>query len=131
MARKRKSPPRAGWMILGLVAVGILFFAAIHLLGSKDSNSARTTPPLDIASYLENANSLRGNTYKLQGTVAESLAWSPDSGRLIAVEAEKQIIPILVTPEFNTMNIQKEQQLVFILEVDERGILRTRKVSKS
>jgi hypothetical protein len=131
MARKRKSPPRAGWMILALVAVGILFFAAIYLLGSKDSNSARTTPPLDIASYLENANSLRGNTYKLQGTVAESLAWSPDSGRLIAVEAEKQIIPILVTPEFNTMNIQKEQQLVFILEVDEKGILRTRKVSKS
>lgn len=130
MARKRKSPPRAGW-ILGLVAVGILFFAAIYLLGSKDSNSARTTPPLDIVSYLENANSLRGNTYKLQGTVAESLAWSPDSGRLIAVEAEKQIIPILVTPEFNTMNIQKEQQLVFILEVDEKGILRTRKVSKS
>jgi len=131
MARKRKSPPRAGWMILALVAVGILFFAAIYLLGSKDSNSARTTPPLDIASYLENANSLRGNTYKLQGTVAESLAWSPDSGRLIAVEAEKQIIPILVTPEFNTRNIQKEQQLVFILEVDEKGILRTRKVSKS
>ena len=129
MARKRKSPSRAGW-ILGLVAVGILFFAAIHLLGSKDSNSARTTP-LDIASYLENANSLRGNTYKLQGTVAESLAWSPDSGRLIAVEAEEKIIPILVTPEFNAMNIQKEQQLVFILEVDEKGILRTRKVSKS
>jgi len=130
MARKRKSPPRVGW-ILGLVAVGILFFAAIHLLGSKDGNSARTTPPLDIASYLENANSLRGNTYKLQGTVAESLAWSPDSGRLIAVEAEEKIIPILVTPEFNAMNIQKEQQLVFILEVDEKGILRTRKVSKS
>ena len=131
MARKRKSPPRAGWMILALVAVGILFFAAIYLLGFKDSNSARTTPPLDIASYLENANSLRGNTYKLQGTVAESLAWSPDSGRLIAVEAEEKIIPILVTPEFDAMNIQKEQQLVFILEVDEKGILRTRKVSKS
>jgi hypothetical protein len=47
------------------------------------------------------------------------------------VEAEEKIIPILVTPEFNAMNIQKEQQLVFVLEVDEKGILRTRKVSKS
>jgi hypothetical protein len=130
MARKRKSPPRAGW-ILGLVTVGILFFAAIYLLGSKDSNPARTTPPLDVASYLANANSLRGNIYKLEGTVAESLAWSPDSGRLIAVETEEDIIPILVTPDFNSMNIQKEQRLEFILEVDEKGILRTRKVTKS
>jgi hypothetical protein len=130
MARKRKSPPRAGW-ILGLVTVGILFFAAIYLLGSKDSNPARTTPPLDVASYLANANSLRGNIYKLEGTVAESLAWSPDSGRLIAVQTEEDIIPILVTPDFNSMNIQKEQRLEFILEVDEKGILRTRKVTKS
>ena len=130
MARKRKSPPRAGW-IIGLFTVGILFFAAIYLLGSKDSNPARTTPPLDVASYLANANSLRGNIYKLQGTVAESLAWSPDSGRLIAVQTEDDIIPILVTPDFNGMNIQKEQQLEFILEVDEKGILRTRKVTKS
>ena len=130
MARKRKSPPRAGW-ILGLVTVGILLFAAIYLLGSKDSNPARTTPPLDVASYLANANSLRGNIYKLEGTVAESLAWSPDSGRLIAVQTEEDIIPILVTPDFNSMNIQKEQRLEFILEVDEKGILRTRKVTKS
>ena len=130
MARKRKSPPRAGW-ILGLVTVGILFFAAIYLLGSKDSNPARTTPPLDVASYLANANSLRGNIYKLEGTVAESLAWSPDSGRLIAVQTEEDIIPILVTPDFNSMNIQKEQRLEFILEVDEKGILRSRKVTNS
>jgi hypothetical protein len=130
MARKRKSPPRAGW-ILGLITIGILFFAAIYLLGSKESTSARTSPPLDISSYLANANSLRGNIYKLRGKVAESLAWSPDSGRLIAVESEDYIIPILVTPNFNAMNIQKEQQLEFILEVDEKGILRTRKVTKS
>ena len=107
------------------------FFAAIYLLGSKDSNPARTTPPLDVASYLANANSLRGNIYKLEGTVAESLAWSPDSGRLIAVQTEDDIIPILVTPDFNSMNIQKEQRLEFILEVDEKGILCTRKVTKS
>jgi hypothetical protein len=130
MARKRKSPPRAAW-ILVLVTVGILFFAAVYLLGSKDTNPARTTPPLDVASYLANANSLRGNIYKLEGTVAESLAWSPDSGRLIAVQTEDDIIPILVTPDFNSMNIQKEQRLEFILEVDEKGILRTRKVTKS
>jgi hypothetical protein len=29
------------------------------------------------------------------------------------------------------MNIQKEQRLVFLVAVDEKGILRTRKVEKS
>ncbi len=130
MARKRKSPQKTGWL-LGVAALGVLLFAGVYLLGSKENNNARTTPLLDIPSYLTNANSLRGNIYKLKGTVSESLAWSPDSGRLIAVEADENIIPILVTPEFSSLNIQKEQQLVFILEVDEKGILRTRKVTKS
>jgi len=29
------------------------------------------------------------------------------------------------------MNIQKEQNLIFVVEVDEKGILRTKKISKS
>jgi hypothetical protein len=130
MARRRKSPPRFSWFF-GIAILGILFSVGLYLLGSKDSNPARTTPPLDIESYLSNANSLRGNVYKLKGTVSESLAWSPESGRLIAVETEENVIPVLVTPEFNAMNIQKEQILMFILEVDEKGILRTKQVTKS
>ena len=130
MARKRKSPQKAGWL-LGVVVLGVLLIAGVYLLGSKEDSAVRTTPSLDIPSYLANADSLRGNIYKLEGTVSESLAWSPDSGRLIAGEVEESIIPVLVTPEFNSMNIQKEQQLVFLLEVDENGILRTRRVNKS
>ena len=130
MARKRKSPQNVVWL-LGVVVLGVLLIAGVYLLGSKEDSAVRTTPSLDIPSYLTNADSLRGNLYKLEGTVSESLAWSPDSGRLIAVEVEESIIPVLVTPEFSSMNIQKEQQLVFLLEVDEKGILRTRKVNKS
>jgi len=130
MARKRKSPQKMGWL-LGVVVLGVLLIAGVYLLGSKEDSAVRTTPSLDIPSYLANADSLRGNIYKLEGTVSESLAWSPDSGRLIAVAVEESIIPVLVTPEFSSMNIQKEQQLVFLLEVDENGILRTRKVNKS
>lgn len=130
MARKKSSslpkgllPITAGF--LALVALGFVF------LGSKDNSSHRTVPELDVAGYLQNSNSLRGNTYKLEGKVAESLAWSPDSGRLIAIEVDNEIIPVLVTADFNDMNIQKEQRLVFLVAVDEKGILRTQKVEKS
>jgi hypothetical protein len=79
MARNRKSPPRAGWLLISLAAT-IVFFAGIYLLGMNSGNDPRTTPPLDVQSYLANANSLRGNIYKLKGKVSESLAWSPALG---------------------------------------------------
>lgn len=130
MARKKSSsrsksilPIAAGFFVI--VALGFVFF------GSKDKSTHRTVPSLNVGAYLENSNSLRGNTYKLEGKVAESLAWSPDSGRLIAIEVDNEIIPVLVTADFNDMNIQKEQRLVFLVAVDEKGILRTQKVEKS
>lgn len=130
MARKKSSslPKSLVPIVVGfaaLVALGFVF------LGSKEKSSHRTIPALDVRSYLENSNTLRGNLYKLEGKVSESLAWSPDSGRLIAIEADGEILPVLVTPDFNDMNIQKEQRLVFLVAVDEKGILRTRKVEKS
>ena len=130
MARKRKSSPHPRW-IPGMVAFVALLAAGFYFLGSRDNSPHRTVPELDPAAYLENSNSLRGNVYRLEGKVAESLAWSPDSGRLIAIEIGGEILPVLVTAEFNTQNIQKEQRLVFLVEVDEQGILRTRKVEKS
>jgi hypothetical protein len=130
MARKKSSsrsksllPIAAGFVVI--VALGFVF------LGSKDKSTHRTVPSLNVGAYLQNSNSLRGNTYKLEGKVAESLAWSPDSGRLIAIEVDNEVIPVLVTADFNDMNIQKEQRLVFLVAVDEKGILRTRKVEKS
>jgi hypothetical protein len=74
MARKKSSsrsksllPIAAGFIVI--VALGFVF------LGSKDKSTHRTVPSLNVEAYLENSNSLRGNTYKLEGKVAESLAW--------------------------------------------------------
>jgi hypothetical protein len=130
MARRRKSSPHPRW-IGAAVIFALVLTAGFYFLGSNHSTPHRTVPALDAAAYLENSNSLRGNIYRLEGKVAESLAWSPDSGRLIAVETNGEIVPVLVTPEFQDRNIQKEQQLVFLVEVDEQGILRTRTMDKS
>jgi hypothetical protein len=130
MARKKKSSPQPKWLI-AIIGLAVVAFIGSQFFNSKETDPYRTIPLLDASSYLENANSLRGNTYKLKGTVAESLAWSPNSGRLIAITVDDEQLPLLVTPEFNSMNIQKEQKLIFVVEVDEKGILRTKKVSKS
>jgi hypothetical protein len=130
MARKRKSSSRSPW-IVGLAVLVVLAWAGFAFFNTGENDPFRTVAPLDVASYLENSNTLRGNVYKVEGRVAESLAWSPESGRLISLEVGEDLIPVLVTPAFNAMNIQKEQRLFFVLEVDDKGILRTRKVSKA
>jgi hypothetical protein len=129
VARRKKSAFAPGMIAAaGLVFVGLV---AVWWFSTGNADPHRTVPGLDVGDYLEDSNTLRGNTYKIVGTVAESLAWSPDAGRLIAVRTDEGVVPVLVTADFNGMNIQKEQKLVFLVEVDEKGILRTRKVEKS
>ncbi len=118
-----------------MVAVLLILGAFIgsHFVLSNGSDPFRTVAPLDVKAYLENANSLRGNVYKIEGEVANALAWSAVTGRLIAVSVNQgtDVLPVLVTPDFNHINIQKGQKFIFLLEVDDKGILRTKNLSKA
>lgn len=118
------------------MAAAVLVVAAFigsRLFLSVASEPYRTTPSLDVRAYLENANSLRGNVYKIEGKIEESLAWSPSSGRLFAVSVTDggDILPVLITKEFNSENVQKGQRYIFLLEVDNNGMLRTKALTKA
>ena len=121
---------------LGIVIAVVLIVAAF--LGSRffittTSQPFRTATPLDVETYLENANSLRGNVYRMQGEVLNLLGWSSTKGRLIAVGVDngRQVVPVLVTTGFSHINIQKGQKFIFLLEVDDKGILRTKDMTKA
>lgn len=93
----------------------------------------RTIAPIDVAAYLDNANSLRGNVYKFTGTIDTQLAWSPTKGRLFSVVADggkSEILPLLVPPEFDHINIQKDQRFSFKIEVGDKGILKASDMRK-
>ena len=83
-----------------------------------------------MADYLENSNSLRGNVYKLDGTIAKSLEFSPANGRLFSVEVGGDLLPILVPPQFNSVNIERGQRFFFKIEVADKGILKAQDVKK-
>ncbi|MEI6280345.1 MAG: hypothetical protein WCQ16_13340 [Verrucomicrobiae bacterium] len=129
MARRKKSSVQPLWFVLAAVLL-VAAFVGSRLFQSGGSDPFRTVAELDVPAYLENANSLRGNIYKLEGEVSNSLAWSPTSGRLIAVDVKNETLPILVTSEFNAMNIQKGQKFLFVLDVDENGTLKTKSISQ-
>lgn len=133
-------PRRASTSVhpLWIVAVLVFVTAAIgggYFLKQRVADPYRTVAGFDVAAYLENANSLRGNTYKLTGTIVNSLAWSPGSGRLFSVEVAKSsaspdLVPVLVPVQFNKVNIQKGQRFLFKVEVDEKGILKVQELRK-
>ncbi len=97
------------------------------------SDPYRTLAPIDVATYLDNANSLRGNVYKFTGTIDSELAWSPTQGRLFSVLADgskTDILPLLVPPELNRVNIQKDQRFFFKIEVGDKGVLMASELRK-
>lgn len=131
MARRSKSTIKPIWIIVAAVLVLVAFLGS-GLFISATSEPFRTYPALDVNAYLENANSLRSNVYKIEGEIQNSLAWSPKDGRLFSVSVDKgtQVIPVLITTEFNQINVQKGQRFNFLLEVDDKGILRTKNLKK-
>jgi hypothetical protein len=131
MARRSKKSSLSPGLVLGLLAA-VAVFVTVTLVLNRQAEPFRTTDTLAVSSYLENANSLRGNVYRLDGEILNSLAMSPASGRLISVQPEENsVLPLVIPPQFNHINIQRGQRFVFMVEVDERGLLQVKDMTKS
>ncbi|MEM6821804.1 MAG: hypothetical protein AAF558_07700 [Verrucomicrobiota bacterium] len=133
--------PRGGHkkssLITVLIAAGVLVLVlvGVFLFLKPASDPYRTIPELDVQIYLEDAKSVRGNTYRVQGEVSELLAWSEAKGRLISLRVETQkgmeFIPILLPPEFADINVQKGQSYRIKVEVVSQGFIEAREIQKS
>ena len=130
MSRRTRSSSKLTWLWLLILAVGIC--AGIYHFLASGSGPLRTAHELDPALYSTSARTLRGNTYKLDAYVDNMLAVSPAEGRLISVRVKdgSAILPLLVTKEFNSVNLEKEQHYLFLVEVGEKGLLHTKLVNK-
>jgi hypothetical protein len=133
MARRASSGVHPVWFaVVGLLVAGAI--AAGYFVFSQANDPYRTMQPLNVAGYLENANSLRGNNYRVVGTVWDSLGWSPAAGRLYSIEVgegkQADPLPILVPAALNHVNLQKGQRFVFHVEVSEGGVLLVRDLRK-
>lgn len=129
MPRRASSSAHPLW----LIAAAVLVVAAIAggLLIRSQSDPFRTVAALPVKDYLDNSNSLRGNIYKLDATIAKSIDWSASAGRLFAVESGNEVLAVLVPPKFSAINIERGQRYVFKLEVAEKGVLRVQEVRKA
>lgn len=134
MARRASLAVHPLWIVLVLLLIVGAISAGFFLV-SRVNDPYRTLAPLDVAAYLENSNSLRGNNYKLSAGIWNSLAWSTQAGRLFSVEvntgSSTEVLPVLIPVEFNQINIQKGQHFDFSVVVDEKGILTVKGLNKA
>lgn len=139
MARRANSKIRPLWIVLTLGALALAIGVGV-LLQNGGGEPFRTVPVLELSDYLDNANSLRGNIYKLKGQITQSLGYSRTRGRLFSVSVDgagtpggvgKDVVPILVPPELSYLNLQKGQRYNFRLEVGDAGILKALDMKKS
>jgi hypothetical protein len=118
--------------ILGFIVVAALLFRLIagDMFGGGDGNSGASNAnasTLNLMTYRDNGNSLRGNVYRVEGKVEETLRWTPDRGRLISFEASDATmsipVPILVPEDFSNINIERGSELDLVVRVDRDGTL--------
>lgn len=118
--------------ILGFIVVAALLFRLIAgdmfggVEGTSRKSSANATA-LNLVTYRDNGNSLRGNVYRVEGKVEETLRWTPDRGRLISFEAQDATlsipVPVLVPEDFSNVNIERGSELDLVVRVDRDGTL--------
>ena len=129
MARRASSTAHPLWFaaaaMLALSAIAGGFFAF-----NRSGDPYRTMTPLPVADYLENSNSLRGNVYKLDATISQSIEWSATGGRLFSVNAGADVLPILVPPTLNHINLDRGQRYYFKIQVGDKGVLLAQDVKK-
>lgn len=129
MARRASSSANPLWfvaaLLLALCAIGGGFF-----MFNRSGDPYRTMTALPVADYLENSNSLRGNTYKLDATISQSIEWSPTSGRLFSVDVGPDVLPILIPASLNHINLDRGQRYYFKIQVGDKGVLTAQDVKK-
>jgi len=134
MARRASFAIHPVWIIMVFLLVVGAISAGKFLVG-RVNDPYRTLAPLDVTAYLENSNSLRGNSYKVSGTIWNYLSSSTKVGRLFSLEVSSgspsEVLPIFIPAEFNSVNIQKGQHFNFSVEVDEKGILTVKDLKKA
>jgi hypothetical protein len=122
-------------LFFALIAGFFLLAAAGAYFLQKGSNPYRTTELLQPSDYFENANSLRGNVYQVEGVILNALAQNPEKGRLFSIsvtsESRKWPMPILIPAKLRQINLQKNQSYRAKVKVDDAGILVAEEIQKS
>lgn len=125
MARRASSSLHPG-VFLGIAAAVVVAIVACQSLFKKKKPGFGDVSPLNVEDFLENGNSLRGNEYSIEGKIDEKLRWTPNRGQIVslrvATKGGDELIGIEIPPNFNNLNVEREQRYAMRVKVRQGGI---------
>src|SRR5690606_6529093 len=125
MARRASSNIHPGIIIGAAAAIVIAIFAGKSLLGKKSASFA-DAPPLGVEEFLENGNSLRDSEYVVEGQIDEKFFRTANRSQVVSLRVstsgDDKFVPIEITPEFTSMNIERQQRYSFKVRIRDGGI---------
>jgi len=125
MPRRASSNIHPGIIGIAIVVLILVIMGGRMFIGNKTTGLGNL-PALDIQQMLENANSMRGNEYIVEGQVNEKLLWTPDRGQFISLRVDtpggEEIIGVEIPPKFDNLNIETRQSYSIRVRIREGGI---------
>ena len=128
MARRASSSVNPAWFAIAAVVV-VAVVAGLWAMKGRWADPFSNLESFPVADFLQNANSLHLNEYKLEGVVGEQLHYSK-SARLFSVEVNGEPVSIIIPAELRDVNVQKGQRLLFRVKVGEKGVLKALELKK-
>ncbi|MCX6879530.1 MAG: hypothetical protein NTW21_37855 [Verrucomicrobia bacterium] len=125
MARRASSSLHPG-ILIGIAAAVVVAIVAGQAVFKKKKPRFGDVSPLNIEEFLENGNSLRGNEYSIEGKIDEKLRWTSKRGQIVTLRVSTpggdELIGIEIPPDFNNLNIEREQRYAMRIKVRQGGI---------
>ncbi len=125
MARRASSSLHPG-IIIGIVAAIVIAVIAGKSLIGRKSSSLGEVEKLQVRDLLENGNSLRGNEYLVEGKIDQKLRWTSSRGQVVSLRVNTpggdELIGVEIPPDFNNLNIEREQKYAIRVKFRQGGI---------
>lgn len=122
-ARKGVEPVQIIIIVAIVLAVGGLVF----FMANRSSDKFADLTPLPVGEYMDNANSLSGNVYKMTGIVTKKERYTEKNGQMIIVEVEDGgavfDLPVYVPVELYGTNIDRGDSITSKVEVRSLGMI--------
>jgi len=110
--------------IIGVIAAVAAIAAVGFFLFRQESETFTDAPLLHISEAIDNANSLRGNEYRIEGKIESR--WVRDSGEGLSLQVEQdgrtEYFFIMIPPDVEHPNIEREQRYAFKIRFGEGGV---------
>lgn len=123
MSRRASKGTNPTQLIIIAVLLVAIFVVGVSLLTKKKS-PFNSDPVLPMSDIMQNANSLRGNTYRVEGKIEERWVKSSSEGVHLSVNESGQLYPVFIKiPQgLERPNLEREKQYSFSVEIGEGGI---------